>query len=449
MVGAVGALGIRGVSGADTGDRVGQLLDFMKIDNMSLTQQISIFGGIATILLTSKTFFSALITQRTYDFLSRNCADLTTKLMKEITQQTRDVRNLRNSQELLFAVNDGVRIIVVSVLGAATLVLADLSLILILCFGLALLNLQVAIISIGYFSVVGVLIYISLQRKILRLGGSMTIQQINTNQEILELLTASREISVSGKTHYYISRIREAQRQLMKTTSDFTFVPLLGKYIIEGSIVFGALLLGYLQFHLQDPYRAVASVSVFIAAGTRMAPALLRLQNSALLMKGSIGATESTFGLINDLNQTSKFESSLLSHLTDNASNGFDPEVEFSEVEFTFGGESQSVINSLNLRIKAGSSVAIVGTSGSGKSTLLDLMLGILEPQTGEVLVSGQEPRSAISNWPGQIGYVPQQVGLFNRSLAENIAIGEDPENLNLERINYCLSQADLETLTS
>ncbi len=447
LVGAVAALGIRGVGGEGTGDRVGQVLNFMNLGNLTLTQQITILGGIATILLTTKTLLSAVITRKTYDFLSKNCAELTTTLMKEISGQTRDVRNNRNSQEIIFAVSDGARIIIVAMLGAATLLLADLSLILTLCFGLALLNIQVAAVSIVYFSIVAIIIYVTLQKRMLRLGGKMTTQQIKTNQEILELLTASREISVSGKTDLYIGRIRNAQKNLLQTISDFTFTPLLGKYIIEASLVFGALLLGYLEFHLQDPYRAIASVSVFIAAGTRMAPALLRFQNSALLIKGSKGASNSTFDLIKDLKRVDPSHEEFLRPISQDGLRTFEPEVKFSNLIFTYEGEIDPTIKLLNLEVKTGSTIAIVGASGSGKSTVLDLILGILEPQNGEVEISGQHPRTAISRWPGSIGYVPQQVAVFNKSMLENIAIGVERSEINSKQIEKCLSMADLEAM--
>lgn len=449
MVGAIGAIGIRGVGGAEAGDRVSQVLNLMRIGGFTLTQQIAILGGFAASLLTAKTILSAIITRKTYDFLSQNCAELTTLLLNEIIKQTRDIRNARNSQELLFAVNEGARIIVVAILGAGTSLLADLSLILILCFGLALVNFQVALVSIGYFSLVAVLIYVMFQRKVLLLGGKMTKQQIRTSQEILELLTASREISVSGKTDYYINRIREAQSKSLQTFSNFTFVPLLGKYIIEGSLVFGALLLGYLEFRQQDPYRAIASISVFIAAGTRMAPALLRLQNSALLIKGSMGATVTTFDLIEELNHLAENPVDRFQVSPAIAKSAFIPHVKFTNVGFTYEGDNDPIIPSLNFQINQGECVALVGSSGSGKSTILDLILGILEPQDGKIEISGEHPRHAISSWPGQIGYVPQQVGLFNRRLAENIGIGIDQESLNYQRIAECLNLADLETMVS
>ncbi len=448
LVGAIGALGIRGVSGAGKADRVSQLLEFLGLGNLTLTQQISVLGGLATFLLTAKTILSAFLTRKTYDFLSRCCADLTTRLMLEINTQRRDKRNSRSSQEILFAVSEGARIITITMLGAATLLLSDLSLILILCFGLTLLNFQVAIISILYFSFVAFVIYAILQKKILLLGGNVTKRQIQTNQEILEMLTASREIAVSGKTQFYIEGIHSKQSKLLKTVSDYIFIPILGKYFIEASLVFGGLLLGFLEFTLQDPYRAVASVSVFLAAGTRMAPALLRIQSGALVIKGSKGVTKSTFELISDLGEQAIMVSDG-SIAQPPEKTDFIPMVQFSDVSFTYFGETKPTIRNVNLEIHSGASVAIVGTSGSGKSTLLDLLLGILEPQVGGIQISGKDPRNAIKTWPGKIGYIPQQVGLFNKSLAENVALGFVPSEIDIKRLNECLETAELSDLTS
>jgi ABC-type bacteriocin/lantibiotic exporter with double-glycine peptidase domain len=82
------------------------------------------------------------------------------------------------------------------------------------------------------------------------------------------------------------------------------------------------------------------------------------------------------------------------------------------------------------LEIRAGSIVAIVGPSGAGKSTLTDLILGLLTPKSGSVSISGYEPSKAIAKWPGQIAYVPQEVRIFDGSLAENITQGYSPEEI-------------------
>ena len=444
LVGAIGALGIRGLSGAGNGDRVAQLLEFLGLGNLSLTLQISILGGIATSLLTSKTFLSALITRKTYHLLSESCADLTTNLLMKIYTQRRDKLNSKSSQEILYTVSESARTIVVTMLGAGTLLLSDIILIIILYAGLAFLNFQVAILSLIYFSGVATIVYVLLQRNILNLGSRVMQNQIKTNQEILEMLIASKEIMVSGKAQFYIQSVRQKQRILLRTVADFSFIPLLGKYIIEGSIVFGAVLLGYLEFQFQDPYHAVASLSVFIAAGTRIAPALLRIQNGALIIKGSKGATSSTFELIKEI-ESQTISNLPIEELNHVAPSNFSPIIKFQDVSFTYFGESKSAISKLNLEIPVGAKVAIVGASGSGKSTILDLLLGILDPTEGRISISELNPREAIAFFPGKIAYVPQQVSVFNKSLRENMALGVSSLDIDEKRLNECARISDLE----
>jgi ATP-binding cassette subfamily C protein len=448
LVGAIGALGIRGLSGAGNGDRVAQLLDFLGLGNLSLTLQISILGGIATSLLTSKTFLSALITRKTYHLLSESCANLTTNLLKKISTQPRDKLNSKSSQEVLYTVSDSARTIVVTMLGAGTLLLSDITLIIILYTGLAFLNFQVAILSLIYFSGVATIVYVLLQRNILNLGSKVTQHQIETNQEILEMLIASKEIKVSGKSQFYLQSVRLKQGILLRTVADFSFVPLLAKYIIEGSIVFGAVLLGYLEFQFQDPYHAVASLSVFIAAGTRMAPALLRIQNGALIIKGSKGATSSTFELIKEI-ESQTISNSPIEELNHIAPSNFSPIIKFQDVSFTYFGESKSAISKLNLEIPVGAKVAIVGASGSGKSTILDLLLGILDPTEGKISISELNPTEAIAFFPGKIAYVPQQVSVFNKSLRENMVIGVSPLDIDEKRLIECARISDLDGMVN
>ena len=448
LVGAIGALGIRGLSGAGNGDRVAQLLEFLGLGNLSLTLQISILGGIATCLLTSKTFLSALITRKTYHLLSESCANLTTNLLMKISTQRRDKLNSKSSQEILYTVSDSARTIVVTMLGAGTLLLSDITLIIILYTGLAFLNFQVAILSLIYFSAVAAIVYVLLQRNILNLGSRVTQHQIETNQEILEMLIASKEIKVSGKSQFYLQSVRQKQGILLRTVADFSFVPLLAKYIIEGSIVFGAVLLGYLEFQFQDPYHAVASLSVFIAAGTRMAPALLRIQNGALIIKGSKGATSSTFELIKEI-ESQTISNLPIEELNHVAPSNFSPIIKFQDVSFTYFGESKSAISKLNLEIPVGAKVAIVGASGSGKSTILDLLLGILDPTEGKISISELKPREAIAFFPGKIAYVPQQVSVFNKSLRENMALGVSSLDIDEKRLNECARISDLDGMVN
>lgn len=88
--------------------------------------------------------------------------------------------------------------------------------------------------------------------------------------------------------------------------------------------------------------------------------------------------------------------------------------------------------------------MAIVGLSGAGKSTLVDCMLGILEPSSGEVLISGRKPLDSINRWPGAIGYVPQKVFIANGTVLENVALGFNPLQVSEDRVRECLAKVKL-----
>ena len=106
--------------------------------------------------------------------------------------------------------------------------------------------------------------------------------------------------------------------------------------------------------------------------------------------------------------------------------------VEFNNVSFGYGQEV--VLNSINLRVKKGSSVALVGESGSGKSTMMDLLTRFYDVESGEVLIDGINVKDlTIKSLRSLIGIVSQESILFNTSVTENIAFGD--ENPSIEKV--------------
>jgi ABC-type multidrug transport system fused ATPase/permease subunit len=85
-----------------------------------------------------------------------------------------------------------------------------------------------------------------------------------------------------------------------------------------------------------------------------------------------------------------------------------------------------------------------VGSSGAGKSTIVDLILGILDPDSGTISISGATPRNAFRQWPGAVAYVPQDVHIFNGSIRENIALGYEPTSISDELMMGALEKAQL-----
>jgi len=183
-----------------------------------------------------------------------------------------------------------------------------------------------------------------------------------------------------------------------------------------------ALTVSAAQFLVLDASRAIATLAVFLAAGSRIAPALMRLQQGAIQIKGSIGAASPTLALLDELKGVNPVSTEIRPFSDDHSD--FNPEIEIKNLDFAFSGSGNFAISNLSLSAPEGQMTALVGPSGAGKTTLIDLILGLHIPLAGEVLISGLTAKEAISKHEGAISYVPQDVSIFEGSIKDNISFG-------------------------
>ena len=113
-------------------------------------------------------------------------------------------------------------------------------------------------------------------------------------------------------------------------------------------------------------------------------------------------------------------------------------------MSFAYPEDSRDVIQRLSMEISGGSFVALIGPSGGGKTTLADLMLGLHRPRDGRVTIEGIRPEEVTLRYPGSLSYVPQQPGLVAGTVAQNVALGRDPDRMDRARIWEALSEAEL-----
>src|SRR5690606_22814314 len=109
-------------------------------------------------------------------------------------------------------------------------------------------------------------------------------------------------------------------------------------------------------------------------------------------------------------------------------------EIRLEAVTYAYPSTPQRpILNSFNLVITAGTSVGIAGPTGAGKSTLMDILLGLLPPQSGQLMVDGvQVYPGNVPAWQRAIGYVPQNIFIADASVAENIAFGVPPKSIDV-----------------
>lgn len=120
-------------------------------------------------------------------------------------------------------------------------------------------------------------------------------------------------------------------------------------------------------------------------------------------------------------------------------------EIAFEAVQVRYSNEGHAALDNLSLHIRAGQTVALVGSSGSGKTTLVNLLPRLVARQGGRVLLDGVD----VEDWElaclrRQFAYVSQHVVMLNDSLAVNVALGQEPDR---QRVRQCLIAANLESL--
>jgi ABC-type multidrug transport system fused ATPase/permease subunit len=270
-----------------------------------------------------------------------------------------------------------------------------------------------------------------------RLGNIQAELGISANEKTFEVITSYREIVVQNRRNYYARVIGEQRKNLANVQAELAFMPNVSKYVMEIAMVIGAILLSAFQFLSQNASHAVAVLSVFLAASTRIAPSLLRIQQNLIQVKSNMGSAAPTLDLIELLKDSPGSQGVIDKVETEHL--GFCSSIKAEGVSFSYPGTSVPVIENLSLDVEPGEVIALVGPSGAGKTTLMDLMLGVLEPSSGKVSISGDTPLSTFAKWPGAVSYVPQDIMISNGSFKENVSMGYPkeiaPDNLVWEAL--------------
>ena len=441
-IGLVGALAVTGVQSAAPGNRVSAALELLNLQNFSIQMQVTIIGLLAAALFLTRTVLSIIISRRVLYFLSRRAAKITGNLTSKLLSLPLLKLQERSNQETLYTLTTGVNYIMLGVIGSAIAVIVDLALLILIVSGLFAIDKIMAITTILFFTLLGVSLYKSMSGRAKFLGKESAKVGVDSNEKILEILNSYRELVVKNRRGYYSELIGKTRLKLANIVAEQSFMPNISKYVFESGVIFGALIISALQFLTQDATRAVASLSVFLAASSRLAPAVLRIQSTAVQSRIAIGGAAPTLSLISDLINLTNIDSNSQPLQVDHV--GFNPDIIIENISFSYLKSDKKVLENVNLEIKNGEIVAIVGPSGAGKTTLVDIILGVISPDNGVVRISGLEPLQAIENWPGSIAYVPQDVMVSNCSIRENVGLGYSNDEIGEDLVEQALHIAHL-----
>jgi len=415
------------------------LTNILNLNGATFNVQFISISTLIIVIFITKTLLAILGNRKILIFLGNRAASASSSMVSKLLASKPDYILRKKSQELLYSVTLGIDNLILNYVAAACVLLTEALFLVVIIGGVVALSPSAGLIALIVFGLSTLFISRLTSRSSKLLSEKSSRLGIQYNERLLETLSVYRELLLRSDLDKASSEIQAVRSLTLRMRAQLIFLPTLSKYLFEFSLVIGGALVGLSQILFQDSNGAIASVVIFVAAATRILPSLIRAQNSFLTMKQSEGFAQVTLDVITEIDGLLKIvEKSTYEEITSE----FLPIINVENLTFSYPETDQNVLKEINFSIKAGQFVAIVGQSGAGKSTLVDLLLGMYEPTSGYVKVSGLPPREAVKTWPGAISYVPQDITIIDGTIAKNIALQDSDQQKN--QIHTSLERAHL-----
>jgi len=290
-----------------------------------------------------------------------------------------------------------------------------------------------------------IFIFYLFYRKKLKSKGAYLQELIGKKIKIInQSLGIIKETKILKRENFFFSSffdINDRAEKINFFSYLVTSTPRLFLEVIALSAV--VIVCALLVFIGRSPDEILPIVSLFAISTVRLIPGM----NTITASLSAIRLRKPSFDLIvkeiEKLNSSIKIKNSKSIEKKDKIE--FNNDILLKNLSFNYKAENKSAINNITMSIKKGTRVGIIGKSGSGKSTLVDIILGLLEPEKGEILVDGINIKDNKHSWQSYIGYIPQDIYLLDDTIQNNITFGVDKNNINKKLLYESIKIAQLE----
>lgn len=301
------------------------------------------------------------------------------------------------------------------------------------------------VITFGVAAAMGLLLLIFMKKlkKILaRFGDERRKYNASIIQCIQQAFGGIKEIKIANRESYFEAEFRKQNGLYTYVIKQNSFLSSIPKPVMEALCISGLMITIAIRVGMSDsdPAHFVSVLAVFAAAAFYLLPSANKMSEylASIIHNGVvIHKIGEEYVKIRDLEID-------IEQKSDYKAVNLEKEICVEDLAFTYPDVEQPVFSHVNVKIPKNESVAFIGPSGAGKTTMVDLILGVLQPQTGNIMVDGMDIKESYRGWHDKIGYIPQTIYMLDDSIRNNIAFGKR-EGIDDTQIWEALKQAQLD----
>lgn len=398
---------------------------------------------LVTIILKNVTLLGLSILQGY--FFAKNEAILAKNIFIKYIYGDFHLHLTRNSADLINNVTSTASSVFTHAMRGLMTLLSESILILFITVFLFYINPTVTTVAICGFITFATAMHLVIRTKLINWGMTQT----KIRQELLKLLTQSfhsiKEVKISGREDYLVSEFSDARKMIAIIDARMAIIGAIPRLWVEtvfiSSVVISIL---YVLISGNPSSEFFATLAVFLAAAIRLMPSVARILMAFNTIRGGTYPVETIY---NDLNDEGLMPMNIGQDSTGTPQITFNHQIELENISFSYPNMETTAAHGINLTIKKGQTIGLVGPSGAGKTTLVDLILGLIRPTSGCIRVDGKDVTSHTRTWQRSLSYVPQSVYLFDASVRKNVAFNIPEDEIDDEKIWASLEVAQLSSV--
>ncbi|MGE4294600.1 MAG: ABC transporter ATP-binding protein [Campylobacterales bacterium] len=298
-----------------------------------------------------------------------------------------------------------------------------------------------ALMLAGVFGGFYALMYLTVRRRLGRMGAEIRSSNAQRFKIASETLGGIKDLKVLGREEAYLKAFHKPSLTFSRHQATAQTLAQVPKFLIE-VIAFGAILaiaLYALSAEGADLGKLLPVLGLYALGAMRLKPAMDNIYTSVSQLRFGGAVLD---GVLKDIRDA---ESRAVSLVNDWQRLPLEDAIFLKNVSFSYPNGKSPALRDISFSISANTTVGVIGTTGAGKSTLIDLLLGLIQPDKGELLIDGQPLTAAnVRQWQNSIGYVPQHIFLADDTVAANIAFGVPNAQINHQAVEDAARMAQV-----